>query len=86
MPPADPYAVRTPDDIQLNWTLANLQNLVTRAEVNGGWLPLNLHHVCATNCPAESITPTTRDLFRSFDLDSPRPPRYYEFAAVAHRR
>jgi peptidoglycan/xylan/chitin deacetylase (PgdA/CDA1 family) len=63
VPPADPYALRTPDDITLSWTLANLQNLVTRAEQNGGWLPLLLHHVCATNCPQESITPTTLDQF-----------------------
>jgi len=63
VPPADPYALRTPDDIESNWTLANLQNLITRAESNGGWLILNLHHVCATNCPAASISPTTLDRF-----------------------
>ena len=63
VPPADPYATRTADDVESNWTLANLQNLVQRAEVNGGWLPLNLHHVCATNCPAASISPTTLDQF-----------------------
>jgi peptidoglycan/xylan/chitin deacetylase (PgdA/CDA1 family) len=63
VPPADPYAIRTADDVESNWTLANLQNLVTRAEQNGGWLPLNLHHVCATNCVAESISPTTLDRF-----------------------
>jgi peptidoglycan/xylan/chitin deacetylase (PgdA/CDA1 family) len=63
VPPADPYAVRTADDVLSNWTLSNLQNLVTRAEQNGGWLPLNLHHICATNCPTESISPTTLDRF-----------------------
>jgi hypothetical protein len=63
VPPADPYAIRTADDVESNWTLSNLQNLVTRAEQNGGWLPLNLHHVCATNCVAESISPTTLDRF-----------------------
>lgn len=63
VPPVDRYAVRTPDDVDLTWTLADLQNLVLRAEVNGGWLPLNLHHVCASNCVAESISPTTLDRF-----------------------
>jgi len=58
VPPADAYAVRTPDDVESNWTLANLQSVVQRAEQTGGWVPFNLHHICATNCPAESITPT----------------------------
>jgi peptidoglycan/xylan/chitin deacetylase (PgdA/CDA1 family) len=58
IPPADRLEVRTPDDVESTWTLANLQNLVTRAEVTGGWLPLNLHHVCSTACPVESISPT----------------------------
>jgi peptidoglycan/xylan/chitin deacetylase (PgdA/CDA1 family) len=63
VPPADPYALRTADDVESNWTLANLQNLITRAEANGGWLILNLHHVCATNCAAASISPTNLDRF-----------------------
>jgi peptidoglycan/xylan/chitin deacetylase (PgdA/CDA1 family) len=63
VPPADPYAVRTPDDVISNWTLTDLQNLVMHAELTGGWLPLNLHHVCATNCVVESISPTVLDQF-----------------------
>ena len=63
VPPADKFETRTPDDVESNWTLANLQNLVTRAEQTGGWLPFNLHHVCTTGCPAESISPTTLDRF-----------------------
>jgi peptidoglycan/xylan/chitin deacetylase (PgdA/CDA1 family) len=63
VPPADPYAIRTADDVESNWTLSNLQNLVTRAEQNGGWLPLNLHHVCSTGCPVQSISPTVLDEF-----------------------
>jgi peptidoglycan/xylan/chitin deacetylase (PgdA/CDA1 family) len=63
VPPADRFEVRTPDDVESNWTLANLQNLVTRAETTGGWLPLNLHHVCTTGCPVESITPTVLGQF-----------------------
>jgi len=63
VPPADPYAIRTPDDIQVNTTLAQLQNLVVAAETTGGWLPFNLHHVCSSGCPAESISPTVLEQF-----------------------
>jgi peptidoglycan/xylan/chitin deacetylase (PgdA/CDA1 family) len=63
VPPADAYAVRTPDDIELTTSLAELQDLVTRAEATGGWLPFNLHHVCTTGCPVESVTPATLDAF-----------------------
>ena len=66
IPPADLYETRTPDDVESNWTLANLQNTVTRAEQAGGWLDFNLHHVCvtgSTGCPVESISPTTLDRF-----------------------
>jgi peptidoglycan/xylan/chitin deacetylase (PgdA/CDA1 family) len=63
VPPADPYAVRTPDDIQLNTTLAQLQDLVVAAEAIGGWLPFNLHHVCSSGCSAESISPTVLEQF-----------------------
>jgi peptidoglycan/xylan/chitin deacetylase (PgdA/CDA1 family) len=60
VPPVDRYAIRTADDVESNWTLAQLQTLVTQAEVAGGWLPLNLHHVCnpGPTCPAQSISPT----------------------------
>jgi len=66
VPPADRYEIRTADDVESNWTLAHLQNLVTRAEQTGGWLPLNLHHVCSTGCAVESISPTTLDRFLSW--------------------
>jgi peptidoglycan/xylan/chitin deacetylase (PgdA/CDA1 family) len=57
VPPADRFEIRTPDDVESHWTLANMQNLVLRAETTGGWLPFNLHHFCTTGCPAESISP-----------------------------
>ncbi len=63
VPPVDRYAIRTADDIHSNWTLANLRNLVTRAEQAGGWLPLNLHHICSTGCPVESISPAVFEQF-----------------------
>ncbi|GIF25485.1 peptidoglycan/xylan/chitin deacetylase (PgdA/CDA1 family) [Actinoplanes tereljensis] len=64
VPPLDRWEIRTPDDVESNWTLAQLKSVVTRAEVTGGWVPFNLHHICAgTGCPAESISPTILDQF-----------------------
>ncbi|WP_203785465.1 polysaccharide deacetylase family protein [Paractinoplanes rishiriensis] len=63
VPPLDAYAVRTPDDVTTATTLAQLKESVVRAEIVGGWLPFNLHHLCATNCPAESISPAVFEDF-----------------------
>jgi peptidoglycan/xylan/chitin deacetylase (PgdA/CDA1 family) len=63
VPPADRYEVKTPDGVESNWTLAHLQALVFRAEQTGGWLPFNLHHICTTGCPVESISPVTFERF-----------------------
>jgi peptidoglycan/xylan/chitin deacetylase (PgdA/CDA1 family) len=63
VPPADRYEVKTPDGVESNWTLAHLQALVLRAERTGGWLPFNLHHICTTGCPVESISPVTFERF-----------------------
>lgn len=60
--PADRYAIRTPDDIDNTWTLADLQNTVLRAEPTGGWLPFNLHHVC-DGCTQDSIRPAVFEQF-----------------------
>lgn len=62
VPPADPYAIKTADDVQSNWTLANLQATVTHAERTGGWLPLMFHHVC-NGCNVDSVSPTIFDQF-----------------------
>jgi peptidoglycan/xylan/chitin deacetylase (PgdA/CDA1 family) len=61
-PPADLYATRTPDDIETTWTLEDLKNTVTRAEMNGGWLAFNLHHVCDA-CDLRSIRASVLDEF-----------------------
>jgi peptidoglycan/xylan/chitin deacetylase (PgdA/CDA1 family) len=59
IPPADPYAVRSPDSIQDTWTVANIQSLVTQAESNGGgWVVLVFHHICDSACDPYSITPS----------------------------
>jgi peptidoglycan/xylan/chitin deacetylase (PgdA/CDA1 family) len=56
IPPADPYAIRTPDSVQDNWTLADLESLVTNAERHGGWLPIVFHHICDNDCDQYSIS------------------------------
>src|SRR5215469_6441163 len=37
IPPRDPYAIGTPDAVQSNWTLSDLEGVVTQAEHGGGW-------------------------------------------------
>ena len=58
IPPADPYGVRAPQSIQDNWTLAQIEGLVTQAEDNGGgWSVLVFHHICDNACDPYSVTP-----------------------------
>ncbi len=63
IPPADRYEIRTPDETDRTWSQKNLRDTVTRAERDGGWLVLNIHHICATNCVTESITPKNLEDF-----------------------
>lgn len=61
VPPKDPYAVRTPGQVDTSWTVQDLEQVVTNAEENGGgWIPLVFHHVCsdpqASTCGDLSIT------------------------------
>jgi peptidoglycan/xylan/chitin deacetylase (PgdA/CDA1 family) len=59
IPPADPYATRTPADPKQGTTLATIEGYVTAAEQNaGGWVQLTFHHICSS-CDAYSITPAT---------------------------
>lgn len=60
IPPADPYATRTPPDPKQGTTVATIEGYVTAAEQHGGgWVQLTFHHICAGNgCDAYSITPT----------------------------
>jgi peptidoglycan/xylan/chitin deacetylase (PgdA/CDA1 family) len=60
IPPRDPYAIRTPGQVDTSWTLAALKRAVTAARGHGGWLPLIFHHVCATgNCGLLSVPEAT---------------------------
>jgi hypothetical protein len=68
IPPADPYQINTPDDIEQTTTLATLEQTVTNAENHGGgWLAFNLHQICvkgSSGCdPVYSFSPT---LFNNF--------------------
>ena len=57
IPPKDPYAIRAPSSIQDNWTLAQMEQLVTQAEPGGGWTVLVFHHICDNACDPYSVTP-----------------------------
>jgi peptidoglycan/xylan/chitin deacetylase (PgdA/CDA1 family) len=49
LPPARPYAIRTPGQLDGHQTLARLQQLVRSVQGHGGgWLPLVFHHICTT--------------------------------------
>ena len=45
LPPADPWWTKAPDQVESNWTLTDLQNLVTKAQPGGGWVQVTFHHV-----------------------------------------
>jgi peptidoglycan/xylan/chitin deacetylase (PgdA/CDA1 family) len=62
IPSADLFATRTPDGIEETWTLPDLKNTVTRAEMNGGWLAFVFHRVCDA-CSPQSIRANVLDQF-----------------------
>ncbi|MDR0344089.1 MAG: polysaccharide deacetylase family protein, partial [Nocardiopsaceae bacterium] len=74
IPPARPYAIRTPGQVDGNWTLADLKRAVTGAqqskragEAGGGWVPLVFHHVCAgQRCPPLSLRPSVLSEFTAW--------------------
>lgn len=45
IPPADPYEIKAPDQVDNTWTLADLKKSVTQAEAKGGWVELTFHHI-----------------------------------------
>jgi hypothetical protein len=56
IPPADPYATRTPANVKSGTTLATVESYVTGAEQNGGgWVQIVIHHLC-DRCDAYSMT------------------------------
>jgi peptidoglycan/xylan/chitin deacetylase (PgdA/CDA1 family) len=71
-PPADPYYLKVPDQVDSTWTLAQMKAEVTNAVTHqGGWVVLSFHHVCApigtASCQADqSTTPTNFNAFVSW--------------------
>jgi peptidoglycan/xylan/chitin deacetylase (PgdA/CDA1 family) len=66
-PPADPYLIRTPQEIDTSWTLADMKGVVTNAEDHGGgWVVLVLHHECDQNCSRLSTSPAVLDAFAAW--------------------
>jgi peptidoglycan/xylan/chitin deacetylase (PgdA/CDA1 family) len=56
IPPADPYATRTPPNPKQGTMVATIEGYVTAAEQHGGgWVQLVFHHIC-NSCDAYSIT------------------------------
>jgi peptidoglycan/xylan/chitin deacetylase (PgdA/CDA1 family) len=56
IPPADPYATRTPANVKSGTTLATVESYVTDAEQHGGgWVQIVIHHLC-DHCDAYSMT------------------------------
>ncbi|WP_305071204.1 polysaccharide deacetylase family protein [Myxococcus sp. RHSTA-1-4] len=63
IPPADPFIIRTPQSIQSDWTLADLQSLVLQTEgAGGGWIQISLHKIC-DGCDTYSIREPLLDAF-----------------------
>ena len=48
--PADPNLLKAPQQVERDWTLANLQEEVTSAEAEGGWVILTFHGLCPYEC------------------------------------
>lgn len=61
-PLTNPFLTRAPRQVEDNWTLEDLQESVTRAEVQGGWLQLTFHHVDDTGSEI-SVTPAIFEAF-----------------------
>lgn len=63
VPPEDAYAVRTPNSIKSNTSLATMQSYVTQAENGGGgWVPIVLHRIC-NDCETYSVSQETLSAF-----------------------
>lgn len=62
IPPFDRYAIDTSGSVQADWTLAQLQTLVVRAEESGGgWVNYVLHAISSSTDDDYAITPETYD-------------------------
>ncbi|MCW3058035.1 MAG: polysaccharide deacetylase, partial [Solirubrobacterales bacterium] len=56
IPPAEPYKTRTPQNVLVTDSLANVERYVTQAQQHGGgWVQLVFHHIC-NQCDTYSTT------------------------------
>jgi peptidoglycan/xylan/chitin deacetylase (PgdA/CDA1 family) len=63
IPPQDAYNTRAPSSVRSNWTLQDVQNLVTAAEQHGGgWVQLIFHHICDGCAPDYTFSPSNLSL------------------------
>lgn len=63
IPPADSFAVQTPNSIKADTSLATMQSYVTRAENGGGgWVVLVMHRIC-NSCETYAVSPSTLEAF-----------------------
>jgi peptidoglycan/xylan/chitin deacetylase (PgdA/CDA1 family) len=62
IPPEKPMDLAAVDEIDTSWTLPQMQNVVTAAERNGGWVIFTFHHIC-DHCDNLSVAPPALDNF-----------------------
>lgn len=55
IPPADPYLLKAPEQVEYDWTLADLQAAVSAAQGTGGWVLLTFHGMCPYECESIDI-------------------------------
>lgn len=66
IPPADPFWTRAADQVDVSWTLQQLQSTVTDAAANGGgWVQLTFHHIC-DGCDNLALSPAVFDQFTTW--------------------
>lgn len=64
VPPPDPFLIRAPAQVSDQWTLEDLQKLVTDAEAMGGWVPITFHELCEQQgCSDIGVTVELFDAF-----------------------
>lgn len=69
LPPANPFAVRTPGSVRAGTTLAEMQQLVIDAEQSGGgWVPFVFHRIC-DGCIVYSVSAANLGAFADWLRD-----------------
>jgi len=61
--PENPYELKAPSQVESDWTLKDLQEAVTAAGPDGGWVILTFHGICPLEC---KIIDVEESLFAEF--------------------